>query len=57
MMNVRAMYLFLTNPSLYGRCSVAATCSADVRDVSGMGMTMSGKGRSRSRGKGKGSGE
>lgn len=41
MMNVRAMYLFLTNPSLYGLCSVAATWRAEVRDVSGIGMTIS----------------
>ena len=43
MMNVRAIYLFLTNPSMYGRCSVAATWIADVRDVSGIGITISKK--------------
>jgi hypothetical protein len=41
MMKVRAMYLFLTNPSLYGLCSVAATWRAEVRDVSGIGITIS----------------
>jgi hypothetical protein len=54
---VRAMYLFLTKPSLYGLCSVAATCNADVRDVSGIGMTMSGRDGGSEDWRGRGNGE
>ena len=40
-MKVRPTYLFLTNPSLYGRLSVLAICNAAILPESGTGITAS----------------